>query len=422
MPSQLNLKGSVCRSSSSLSSCSTSRAGTPSPRAASPPAMARASGGIRQDESILREEYHSDADIHTDVLRLLLPPPIAPVDARVPARAQEQAPEVWLQHCKDGALREYAALAQSEDPLRLTVTLQRTIRPEPMHCSARILRVGASDNAQLGFLGGHLVRIDGNFYLCLGKRGLLGAELFGAEPIACVARPAVHAAKTPPKSTVARRPNAYACLSVDEDSGSSDAEEHHTADHKESVTIVEEIDLESLTVSEVTRQVREVLERLSTDEASATAGSPHKRHALFALGASVASKRVKSGLQRWLTRLGVEYGTLRDCKGTVWVDLDTIPEDFAPRKETAIYDFGYVGDILHLLITVHRQLRYGAPRILSAIAAPQRRTELPPTFFKGRVALKDVTVPDSLCDKHQLVALFEHTICAIFHVLVLTKV
>jgi len=291
-----------------------------------------------------------------------------------------------------------------------------------MHASARIA-YRDSDNIELGVLGGHLVRINDNFYMCLGKRGVFGSELYGVTPISWDSTSQVVSS---PQKWSAAKPNSFSCLSIDDEDSGSDSEDHSnkelTSDRdKERIIVVEEMDLQNLTVYEATCQIRDVMERFETDERpAAVVNCTHKNHALFTLGESKTARDgkapLKTAVQRWLKRLGVKYGTQRDNKARVWVDLDTAPESrFVKRKEATLFDFGYVGDILHLLSALHRQLRYGAPRIMGAIAAPQRRTELPMTFFKGRCTLKDVEVPDDVCDEHQLEALrsIRHNVTAI---------
>jgi hypothetical protein len=105
--------------------------------------------------------------------------------------------------------------------------------------------------------------------------------------------------------------------------------------------------------------------------------------------------QIRPEVKRELEKRCVCYGTVRNNRGVVWADVETIqPLPLAGEYVIAFQDLGYIGDILHLLANVQHMLRRGKwPRITYALAAPQNRTLLPPTLFKGRCSFKELQLP-----------------------------
>jgi len=144
-----------------------------------------------------------------------------------------------------------------------------------------------------------------------------------------------------------------------------------------------------------------------------------KRHVHFVVGRGKHSAegiaQIKPRVENELCKRRVAHGTLRSNPGIVWADVETIQLFRADEYILTLQDLGYIGDILHLLANVQKQLRRGmCPRITDALAAPQNRSPLPATLFKGRCSFKELQLPDS-CDQHQAEAIhsIQHNLSAI---------
>ena len=144
-----------------------------------------------------------------------------------------------------------------------------------------------------------------------------------------------------------------------------------------------------------------------------------KRHVHFVVGRGKHSAegiaQIKPRVENELCKRRVAHGTLRSNPGIVWADVETIQLFRADEYILTLQDLGYIGDILHLLANVQKQLRRGmCPRITDALAAPQNRSPLPATLFKGRCSFKELQLPDD-CDQHQAEAIrnIQHNLSAI---------
>ena len=155
----------------------------------------------------------------------------------------------------------------------------------------------------------------------------------------------------------------------------------------------------------------------------ATAGTKgskaRQRHVHFVVGRGKHSEdgiaQIKPRVEMELRKRCVRYGTAHTNPGIVWADVESIQPFRAGEYVLTIQDLGYISDTLHLLATVQRLLRSGmCPRITRALAAPQDRSTLPATLFKGRCSFKELQLPDD-CDQHQAEAIrnIQHNLSAI---------
>lgn len=380
---------------------------------------------IGSDERIVREAFNSDADVRTSVLVSVLknaearPTTVTREGARASAEAPSahlwHTPEVWLHECSEAAGRELGALAASTEPLRLRATLLRRISAAPLHVGACL-----EENEDGGELCGHLVRFarcdqfsaassassattvddEGGFYVVF-RNDKDELDVFGLVPLQWHALPP-HALPPPAQSSIAKKDvakkhNFFACLG-DEDTPTIDE-------------VVEVLDLHGRTVAEAIEEVEALLARYT----GSARGLLHLvvgagKHSVDGIAA------IKPAVRLLLHKCGVAHGTLHNNPGTLWVNVETIrPASFADESVTVVEDYGYIGDILHLLTNVQRQLRRGTwPRITDALAAPQQRSLLPATLFKGRCAFGDVQLPSAPhgeCDVHQLAAIHRCWVC-----------
>jgi hypothetical protein len=244
---------------------------------------------IEDDERVLRDAWHTDANVRKRVLNrvlLSLTKPKAGV-ARGTTTAAARTEE-WLKMCGDKAVDEVGALARRKDAPQLEVKVLCT-RATDLDAGARIIGVAPGRDQELSELAGHLILLpsvgaDGNdsasarsraptpieggdFYIVLAnpKNGL---DLFGLVPVRWDSLMALPAALPAPPSTPTRvansktpivtrpdrgqRPsNRFACLQGDEATVTAQA----LAAADRDAEIVEEVDLHGKTLSEAIEQV-----------------------------------------------------------------------------------------------------------------------------------------------------------------------
>ena len=371
---------------------------------------------IGSDEKILREAFHSDADLRTLVLTSVLTSACTSVlghGARVHTETTSNVrAEVWLHNCSEAALRECRALASNTQPLRLNVTLRPKISAAPLHAGAYL-----EENEDQ--LSGHLVRFarrdqfsaassassastvnEGSDFYIVFRNDKKVLDVFGLAPFEWHAlSPQV----LPPKSKIASvqkstKHNFFACLDGDEEAPTIEQ-------------VVEVLDLHGHTVAQAIEEVEALLGRHARSATNVTSkrGLLHLvvgsgKHSVDGIAA------IKPAVQLFLQKCKVAHGTLHNNTGMFWIDVQTIcPPSLANESATVLEDYGYIGDIIHLLMNVQCQLRRGKwPRITDALASPQQRSLLPATLFKGRCSFGDVQLPDAEegdCDQHQLEAI-----------------
>jgi len=391
---------------------------------------------IGSDEKILREAFHSDADLRTLVLTSVLTSACTSVlghaatnvkgeRARVHTEATPNVrAEVWLHNCSEAALRECRALASNTQPLRLKVTLRRRISAAPLHAGACL----EENDDQLS---GHLVRFarrdqfsaassassastvdEGSDFYVVFRNDKKVLDVFGLAPFQWHALPPQvlplnNKIANAQKST---KHNFFACLDGEEDVPTIEQ-------------VVEVLDLHGRAVAQAIEEVEALLVRHARSATSVTSkrGLLHLvvgsgKHSVDGIAA------IKPAVQRFLQKRRVAHGTLHNNTGMFWVDVQTIcPPSLANESAIVVEDYGYIGDIIHLLMNVQCQLRRGKwPRITDALASPQQRSLLPATLFKGRCSFGDVQLPDAEegeCDQHQLEAI--HRYCVYMCVLLL---
>ena len=371
---------------------------------------------IGSDEKILREAFHSDADLRTLVLTSVLTSACTSVlghGARVHTETTSNVrAEVWLHNCSEAALRECRALASNTQPLRLNVTLRPKISAAPLHAGAYL-----EENEDQ--LSGHLVRFarrdqfsaassassastvdEGSDFYIVFRNDKKVLDVFGLAPFEWHAlSPQV----LPPKNKIASvqkstKHNFFACLDGDEEAPTIEQ-------------VVEVLDLHGHTVAQAIEEVEALLGRHARSATNVTSkrGLLHLvvgsgKHSVDGIAA------IKPAVQLFLQKCRVAHGTLHNNTGMFWIDVQTIcPPSLANESATVLEDYGYIGDIIHLLMNVQCQLRRGKwPRITDALASPQQRSLLPATLFKGRCSFGDVQLPDAEegdCDQHQLEAI-----------------
>jgi hypothetical protein len=410
---------------------------------------------VRDDEKILREAWHTDADLRQTVMKELLTSIAAPRIVPVARNITTASAPDWLMACWDRALVEISALADSKDAPHCCLKMRRTgsshnkMSSTSLDGSARVIGVESGGRVVLGDLDGHLVRLHradahndedsaslhsctstvsdnaaGDYYiLLLNQKDEL--EVFGLTPWpfqgslqASSPRSREPLRSADAQQATSARHNFFACLSEDDQNSGC------MEDCIQTPTVVQRLDLHGLKVAEAIDKVDAALARHARGASVATSKTS-KSHVHLIVGVGKHSDegiaQIKPCVLDSLRKRGVSCGTLRSNPGIVWVDTDTVhPSRLATNSvnvTTYVDDLGYIGDVLHLLMAVHRQLRRGTwPRITDALASPNARTLLPATLFKGRCAFDEVQFPaGTTSDVYQLDAMrsITHNLSAI---------
>ena len=394
----------------------------------------------------MREARHTDGDPLLTVLKEILTSLAVPTTVPRASTSATSSAERWLETQRASALVEVEALADITDAPQVQLTMLRSGIVNGSHTcwdldtGARVVGVKSvvglksqlQKDVEICALDRHVLRIRGrqddesasaassastqdahrNAFVIVLANVKNELDVFGLEHLQCWDLLPSLAPSLPARKVTAKkeRPhNYFSCLRGGDQDKASDAQH---------ITLLEELDLHGLTVAEANVEVEELLARHEHGATSKT----HKRHVHLVVGAGKNSEdgiaQLRPAVQCLLQKRGISHGTLPKNTGTVWVDVDSIqPRRLAAESIVTVDDLGYIGDILHLLLTVNRQLRRGVwPRLTEALATPQARTLLPATLFMGRCAFKDVQLPtDSMCNSHQLEAIrsITHNVSAI---------